>query len=140
MLRLGCERVAEVDDTCREDGLTLVTFRVADVRFAIEARCVAGSCAGGGGDTQGDALNARAWLNLQGGDDTARPAQLRLKPGWGGQTLIVDGPIELVELPARCIHPLPHAIAATTRLRGLRAIAFDAAGLLLILSVGPPGA
>lgn len=138
MLHLAPESVVQ---PCAPEGggtLALVTFHVGDARFAIEARCVAGSCDGGGGDTQGDAQNAHDWLNLQGESSSARPTQLRLKPGWGGQTLIVDGPVELIELPALSFHPLPHAIAATTRLRRLRAIAFDTAGLLLIVSAGPP--
>lgn len=39
--------------------------------------------------------------------------------------VLVDGPVELHALPASAIHALPPLFAARTRLRALRALAFD---------------
>lgn len=53
----------------------------------------------------------------------AAPQLLRLHGPRGDWLLRVGGPLELITLPTRCIHPLPPLLAAREPLPGLRALA-----------------
>ena len=70
---------------------------------------------------------------LPAGAPSGAPYSLQLKQTEAA--FLVDGPVEFVSLPAMSIHPLPPLLAACTRLRGLRALAFmeGAGGSTLIL-------
>ncbi|OQX15203.1 MAG: hypothetical protein BWK76_13520 [Desulfobulbaceae bacterium A2] len=107
--------------TTAQDTLTAVLFTLDGRCVGVEARFVRSSHltpqAAAGGEVE-----ARLGRN---NSDT--PAGIRyclsLKQPEGDRDILVNGPVELVEIPAAAIHPLPPLLAARSTLRGLRALA-----------------
>lgn len=106
------------------DGwLEVVVFTAGGARFAIEAGRV------------------RALLSRPLADSMAAEALLRLSMAggdrrWldlGGVCLEVSDPVTLTSLSADDIHPLPPLLAARLTIPGVRALAFDAHGVIMVL-------
>ena len=112
----------------RADALDVVTFGAGGHRFGVEAALVAARVAEGAG-----AVAAEAALGLP---EAAGAADGRALLRLGEHLLAVTPPVELLRLAASSIHPLPPLVAGRTRLPALRALAFDRAGVILLVDAG----
>ena len=110
------------------ENLDVVLFTAGGWRVGLEARQVRGSRPAPSATAAADVASL---LGLPPVGETSPACQcLALKPlpqqRNGDREIQVEGPVDLVSLPASVIHPLPALLAARTRLPGLRALAFPA--------------
>lgn len=117
--------------------LEVVFFSLAGWRLGLEARCVRGARIGSQMDraTQqgktatlfGFPMGAHGHPSLP--TTAPQPQWLAIQESTTGQVheILVDGPVELITLPAAAIYPVPPLLAARTRLRGLRALVLEEA-------------
>lgn len=115
-------------------SLMLVTFACADARVGLEAQRVRSSRRIPV-DAQPPAPTLSALLGLPAPAPMSQPFCLELKSGEGSVEVLVEGPVELVALSARQVFPLPGLIAATSRVRGLRALGLTEAGIVLLVGL-----
>ncbi|OQX19267.1 MAG: hypothetical protein BWK76_05060 [Desulfobulbaceae bacterium A2] len=109
--------------TTAHDTLQVVLFSLGRRRLGVEARFVRSSSLAPH-DADGEAA---ARLGLDATDALPRVSySLILKRPDGDRPVLVDGPVELAEIPAAAIHPLPPLLAARCRLHGLRALVVQA--------------
>ena len=112
-----------VPDAPTPTALDVVVFAAGGHRFGIEALYVRAQRAG----TDGPSAPSLPGLpGLAAGQDCVL---LQI----GDRLVAVTPPVELCRLDAATIHPLPPLLAARCRLRALRAVAVDAAGVILLL-------
>lgn len=107
-------------NTVAPTSLAVVLFSAGGWRFGIEARHVRASL------PAGSAAAAQAAETLLGFASAPGVTQSRhclcIKLADGDQEIHVDGPVELIDLPATAIHPLPRLLAERVQLRGLQAL------------------
>lgn len=112
--------------------IDLVLFRSGYYRLAVEASEVVGSRRP---DASASAPTCPAIESLFGLPEPsmrAQPMILMLRAP--DRDFLADGPLELCNLAEHVIHSPPAILARTSQLRGLRALAFDDVGLVLIFS------
>lgn len=112
--------------------IDLVFFRSGPYRLAVEASEVGGSRRP---DASASAPICPAIESLFGLPEPgmrAQPMILMLRTP--DREFFADGPLELCNLADRAIHSLPAILTRTSQLRGLRALAFDGDGLVLVFS------
>lgn len=112
--------------------IDLVLFRSGHYRLAVEAREVGGSRRAGARSSAPTCPAIESLFGLPEPGMRAQPMILMLRAP--GCEFLADGPLELCNLADQVIHPPPAILATTSQLRGLRALAFDDAGLVLIFS------
>ena len=112
--------------------LAIVSFAAGAHRFAAEARQIDALV-----DVQVDAqVNDLAATTIEAllgvpQRGAAHRRCLRL----GAQRVAVGEPVELRALPADQLHPLPELVARRIGIAGVRALAFDADGALLLVDL-----
>lgn len=124
------------------DTLDVVLFTAAGWRVGVEARHVRGL--GHLAGVAGRPIESILGLPVPDVASEAVPeAPYGLRLRGDDRDYRVAGPVEFVGLPVTAIHPLPGLVAASTRLRGLRALAeWDVpgqAGLILLFDVARCG-
>lgn len=112
--------------------LDMVLFRSGEHRLALMAHEVGGSRRPGASHAQACHPAIESLFDLPEPATRAQPMLITLKVGDRG--FLADGPVELCRLADEAIHPLPPLLALCCRLRGLRALAFDCDGPVLIFS------
>lgn len=110
--------------------LPVVAFRHQDCWFGIEAGCVRSRSF----SQPASAVRAPSFASLLDGN-TEWPVRqwLLLRGQQQDWSLGIQGEAELLEVSAEQIHPLPPLLAARSTFLPLRALAFDAGRLLLLL-------
>lgn len=110
--------------------IDVVLFRSGDHRLALEADEVLGASGPAGGLPPSGYPAVESLFGLPEPERRARPLLITLT---GPQrAFVVDGPLELRSLAPETIHCPPPILLRSSALRGLRALAFDEAGLVLV--------
>lgn len=112
--------------------IDLVLFRSGQYRLAVEASEVVGSRRPGANASAPTCPAIESLFGLPEPDTRTQPMILMLRAP--DREFFVDGPLELCNLTEQCIHSPPAVLARTSQLRGLRALAFDDTGLVLVFS------
>ena len=113
--------------------LPVVGFGAGGLRFAIEASAVLAMLPEAG------AVPAFATLMGLAPADTATRVLL-VRQGETAQAIRVEEPVAAIDLPFDAIQPLPPLLAATLRRPAIRALAWDQAGLTILVALEPAGA
>ena len=113
------------------EGVEIVCFPVDCVRCAIEATQVSGSHRA---STGSPVPSVESCLGLTGVKIASARQILTLRQG--GE-LSVNSTVELRHLNPGDIHPLPPLLSARCAVRGLKALAIDAQGLILLVDCQP---
>lgn len=108
------------------DTLAIVSFAAGAWRFAVEAQQIAAL----GHELPPTLVAIESLLGLP-IDQTGPRRCLRV----GEQRVGVSEPVDLRELPVDSVHPLPELVAQRIQIKGVRALAFDAHGALLLLDL-----
>ncbi len=108
------------DVASNPQSLAIVLFSAGGWRFGVEASKVRSSHPA----LQETANDETATiLGFSSGRSSARSRQyLVLKRLENDQEVIVDSPVDLVNIPVAAIHPVPPLLAARIKLNGLRAL------------------
>lgn len=108
------------------DTLEIVSFAAGACRFAVEAQQIEALLQ----DEPGPAVDVEALLRLP-RVEAARRRCLRI----GGRIVRVSEPLDLRSLPVDRLFPLPELVALRIRIEGVRALALDAHGAMLLLDL-----
>ncbi|MBF0095010.1 MAG: hypothetical protein HQL34_10755, partial [Alphaproteobacteria bacterium] len=110
--------------------LDSVVFQAGGFRIAAEARHVQGMREGTGEAPVENLIG----LDLTRGAGR-RILIVKVRSGTDGVEITVSEPVSLVPLPVGHIFPLPPMVAARLSLKGVRAIALDDAGPILLIDL-----
>lgn len=119
--------------------LMLVTFACRRGRVGVEARHVRRSRRAGEAESLSEIPRLDALLGLDSLARMQQPTCLVVDSGEGLTEVLVEGPVELIALPAHQVFPLPPLIAETSKVHGLRALGLTDQGVLLLIGLSLPG-
>lgn len=118
------------------DTLAVVTFTAGGYRFAVEAARV---CMQLPAEQSDSVLAVEQLLGLLSREDTQNRATQRIllimKHPAGDYAVAVSKPVELLSIEINAIYPLPSLIVARCTLVGLRGLAIDPEGMLLLVDL-----
>lgn len=117
----------------------LVSFACPQGRIGLEAQHVRGSRSIGSDEPMSAIPRLAELLGLPASGPMRQPTCLLLKTDLGSAEVLVEGPVELVSLPVRQVFPLPRLVAATSCVRGLRALALTDSGAVLLIGLPKSG-
>lgn len=112
--------------------IDVVMFRSGSYRLALEAREVGGSRRPDATSSASAHPAIESLFGLPELGPREQPMLITLKAR--ACEYLADGPLELCSLADQAIHGTPRLLIGVCKLRGLRALAFDERGLLLIFS------
>jgi hypothetical protein len=125
--------------TTQPEGIDMVCFHAGPWRCAIEPHWIVSSHATHQNDNNNDNNNVEkiqeitTWLGLP--DPPSGTRQILTLRQSNPQQLAVSPPVELRNFDYSAIHPLPPLLAARCNLRGIKALAMDEHGPILIIEI-----